>query len=112
MLKEIDNHIRKNDSVYSVEMIRRECHKYKRDLDKKYGIIQGPLRDQRNKVAAHWDIICYIDFHEKCKNVNRIQIIELCNDMFDLSKKYLDCMRIAIDNYLKQVDSQLPPNIE
>lgn len=112
MLKEIDNHIRKNDSVYSVEMIRRECHKYKRDLDKKYGIIQGPLRDQRNKVAAHWDIICYIDFHEKSKNVNRIQIIELCNDMFDLSKKYLDCMRIAIDNYLKQVDSQLPPNIE
>lgn len=110
MLKDIDSHIRKNDNIFSVEMIRRECHKYKGDLDKKYGIYQGPLRDQRNKVAAHWDIKSYIDYFEMSKKINRIQIIELCDDMINLTKKYLDCMRTALDNYLKKVDAQLPPN--
>lgn len=107
-LNEIDTHIRKNDSIYSVEMIRRECHKFKGDLDKKYGINQGPLRDRRNKVAAHWDIKSYIDYFENSKKINRIQIIELSDDMISLAKKYLDCMRTALDNYLMQVDSLLP----
>lgn len=107
-LNEIDSHIRKNDNIYSVEMIRRECHKYKGNLDKKYGIKNGPLREHRNKVAAHWDIKSYIDYFEKSKKINRIQIIELSDDMISLAKKYLDCMRTALDNYLMQVDSLLP----
>lgn len=107
-LEEIDSHILKNDNIYSVEMLRRECHKCKSNLDKKYGIKHGLLREQRNKVAAHWEIKNYIDFYEKSKKINRIQILDLSNDMYTLTKKYLDCIRTALYNYMNMIDSHLP----
>ena len=81
---------------------RRECSKQKSELNKKYGIEHGDLRDARNKTAAHWDKeVDYIDLYEKSKIVTYSQIHEICIDMFNLTQAYSHCLRDALNNYLE-----------
>lgn len=104
----IDEFIRKNGSLFSVELLRRECNNQKSELDKKYGIHKGALRDARNKTAAHWDEdVDYIDLFEKSKNVTEMQIHEICVDMFNLTQSYSSCLRDALNNYMTSVKESI-----
>lgn len=103
-LHQIDEYIRKNDSLFAAEKQRRVCNQHKNELDKKYGIKEGSLHEARNKMAAHWDIeIDYIDFYKKSKAVTNIQIDEICLDIFNLTQSYCNCLRDAIGNYKENI---------
>lgn len=103
-LRYIDEYIRKNENLLSVEMQRKECNKLKSELNKKYGIEHGTLHDERNKTAAHWDReVDYIDLYERSKSVSCDQIHEICIDMFNLTQAYSQCLRYALNNYLESV---------
>lgn len=103
-LQYIDDYIRNNDSLFDVEMRRRECNKQKQELDKKYGIKQGSLRVTRNKEAAHWDKnVGYIDLYERSKTVSYDQIYEICIDMYYLTDSYSQCLRVALNNYMNSI---------
>lgn len=100
----IDEYIRENDTLFSVEMQRRECNKQKSGLNKKYGIEKGTLHDARNKTAAHWDKeVDYIDLYERSSTVRYNQIREICIDMFKLTEAYSQCLREALNNYMESL---------
>lgn len=103
----IDKYIRKNDGMFAVEEQRRECNKQKSELNKKYGIEQGSLHDERNKSAAHWDKeVDYIDLYERSKTVRYDQILEICSDMYNLTYSYSQCLHTALKNYMKSVKKE------
>lgn len=103
-LNGIDTYIRKNDSLFSVETLRRECNKQKCEMDEKYGIKKGLFHDARNKVAAHWDDdVDYVKLYYRSKEVSESQMHDMCKDMFTLTQSYSNCLRNALDNYVKGV---------
>lgn len=99
----IDKYIRENDVLFSVETERRECNKQKSELDTKYGIRRGPMHEDRNRIAAHWDEVDYMDIYNNSKNVHVIQINDICMDMFNLTQSYSNCLRNALNNYLSYI---------
>lgn len=98
----IDKYIRENETLFSVEEQRRKSNRQKSELDGKYGIRKGLMHEGRNKTAAHWDEVDYIDLYETSKTVSCTQIQGICFDMYSLSQSYSQCIRDALNNYIEK----------
>lgn len=99
----IDKYIREKDVLLSVETKRRECNKLKSEVDAKYGIRKGHMHEDRNKIAAHWDEVDYMEIYHKSKKVHAMQINDICMDMYNLTLSYSSCLRNALNNYLSYI---------